>query len=76
VIGGGLDPDARMTAAQVIASGISYNINADEVAFHSSKVNGTDHGAISGAEKFTDVYIFIGNLHTVHGKLTRISSTI
>ena len=75
VFGGRLDPDVRITAAQVIASGISYNVNADEIAFNSSRVNGTYHGSISEADRFTDVYIFIGKLHTVYGKHTRIETT-
>ena len=75
VFGGGLLPDVRITAAQVIASGISYNINADDVAFHSSRVNGTYQGSISDADMFTDIYIFIGKLHTVYGKHTRLETT-
>jgi hypothetical protein len=72
VFGGDLNEDVRVTAAQLIASGISYNINMEEVVFYTSGVNGTYHGTIGQAGDFTDVYLFVGRMHTVYGKHQRI----
>ncbi|MCL2032306.1 MAG: hypothetical protein FWG96_03435 [Methanomassiliicoccaceae archaeon] len=74
VFGGGLIADVRVTAAQVIASGISYNVDADEIVFLTGGLNGTHHGTIGPVDDFTDVYIFIGKLNTVYGKLSRFGA--
>ena len=74
VFGGGLSPDARAATAQVIASGISYNIDADEVGFQTRSLSGTFEGTVGPADKFTDVYVFIGKVNIVYGKLSRVGA--
>jgi len=74
VFGGGLNGDTRVAAAQVISSGISYNIDADEVGFQTGTVKGTYSGTIGPADKFTDIYIFLGKVNTVYGELLRIEA--
>ena len=73
VFGGGLNGDTRVSLAQIVASGISYNFNADEAGFLTGVVNGTYDGTIEMAEKYTDTFIFFGKVNTVYGTHIRLA---
>ena len=74
VFGGGLNGDTRVAAAQVISSGVSYNIDADEVGFQTGVVKGTYSGSLGPADQFTDVYVFLGKINTLYGELFKIEA--
>gem|GEM_PF-1430226 len=72
VFGGTLEGDrgdTRATMAQVIASGISYRVNPDEILYTTGTATGTYNGMIDAAVDLTYVYIFIGTLNPVYGNL-------
>jgi len=73
VFGGGLIADNRVAVAQVVASGISYATNLDNVGYQSGVVNGTNSGTIP-VGSFTNVYIYYGQVNTVYGKLFNIAA--
>jgi len=74
VFGGGLNGDTRVAVAQIVASGISYNLNEDEIGFQTGTVRGTYNGTMGPADEFTEVYIFFGKVNTVFGKLSRLAA--
>jgi len=74
VFGGGLNGDTRVAVAQVVSSGISYNIDTDNIEYRTGVVKGTYEGTIGPAEDLTDVYIFFGKVNTVYGKHFKLAA--
>ena len=73
VFGGGLIADNRVAVAQVVASGISYATDVENVGYQAGVVNGTFNGTIQ-VGSFTDIYIYFGQINTVYGKLFNITA--